>query len=62
MEHAFQIHKGTYYFQSERLAEQWGERNDYPTHRIRRFGRGWALQYGVSGSYAPEHQAFRGMR
>jgi len=52
MDTAIKLHKGVYYFQSDRLAVQWGERNGWPTKYIRSFGLGYAIQAGNSANYA----------
>ena len=49
---ARKTHKGTYYFSTYREARNWGDDNDWPTHRIIEFDKGWAIQSGKSGNYA----------
>ena len=45
------MHKGVYYFPEYTDARRWALDLGYPTHLIRSFERGWAIQLRVSGPY-----------
>ena len=44
-------HKGIYYFPTFPAARAYASLNGWPTNRINRFERGWAIQIRISGPY-----------
>jgi hypothetical protein len=49
------LHKSTYYFKTPEHAHAYATKHGYPTHRILAYGKGHAVQGGVSGDYAGPH-------
>lgn len=45
-------YKDTYYFPTYQAARTYAEVGMMPTNRIIEYGRGWAIQFHVSGPYA----------
>jgi hypothetical protein len=44
-------HKGIFYFDTHKLAEDYAIKNNKPTDRIILYGLGWAIQLYISGPY-----------
>lgn len=45
-------YKGTYYFATEAIALEYAKEAGWPTDRILKYGRGYAIQAGPSGNFA----------
>lgn len=49
------VHKGVYYFRTFEDARDYALGRGYPTNRIIKYGRGWAIQAEPGGDYAGPH-------